>query len=87
MKKRIIKKRANLAAGGDAFLGWLTDLHACLMDTLLDPEPRVEYIVQQFKRKVTKHGKRRLYRDVRITRLREYVKLAMGNAYGLECRR
>jgi hypothetical protein len=87
VKKRVIKKRESLAVGSDAFLGWLTDLHACLMETILDPEPQVEYVVQQFKRKVTRRGNRRLYKDVRITRLREYVKLAMGNAYGLECRR
>lgn len=87
MNKRQQKKDdvENRRLGKD--LEWLGDLNAYLLETITDEEPQVEYIIQKFKRRVTKGGRRKLYGIITPTRLRQYVSGILGTAYGRECKR
>lgn len=87
MNKRQLKKAdvENRRLGKD--LEWLGDLNAYLLETITDEEPQVEYIVQRFKRRITKGNRRKLYGFITPTRLRQYVSGILGPAYGRECKR
>lgn len=83
--KRIEKKLKRNADHEEAFGYWLMDLNGSLMETLTEETPMVETIVQQAKHRMRRMPHGNIY--FQVTRMRQYVKLVMGQAYGKESRR
>lgn len=86
MNRRIDKKLDKVTYDVTKFYEWAMDLRSYLLEAITEPEPRVEYIIRQFKRKMTKGRYRN--RAFAATRMRHYVKTILGDAtYIRECRR
>lgn len=86
MNKRIDKKLDQEAHDAVVLFEWIQDLRSYLLEAITEPEPRVEYIIRQFKRKMTKGPYRN--RVFRVTRMRHYLRMILGDTtYIRECRR